>query len=96
MISVDVKTGEVTLWDSKYRTSETIIQESPTFTKEGPLTGALNEAEKAIKGSTLPQAIKDKAVQNLIDNTYTTNTVGAGNVKNSVTTKICNGKICGE
>lgn len=84
------------MWDSKYRSSETIIKESPTFTKEDPLTGALNEAERAINSSTLPQAIKDKALQNLGKNTYTTNTVGAGNVKNSVTTKICNGKICGE
>lgn len=61
-----------------------------------PLAGALKEAKEAIKSSTLPDDIQMKALQNLEKNTYTTNTVGAGNVKNSVTTKICNGKICGE
>ena len=58
---------------------------------------AREEAESAINDAIdLSPEIRNKALENLRNNTYTRNTVAAGNAKKSVSVKICNGKICGE
>ncbi|KTT59331.1 hypothetical protein SB8_05545 [Pseudomonas oryzihabitans] len=62
VISVDVKTGEVTLWDSKYRSGDVKLGESPTFTKDVSRNFAIAEAERAISESKLSDGIKNKSL----------------------------------
>ncbi|MFZ2161057.1 MAG: DUF637 domain-containing protein [Sideroxyarcus sp.] len=94
IISVDPKTGGVTLWDSKYRSGSTTIEQSPTYVKRETRAAAVSEAQRTISGSNLPQAVKDTALQNLEKGDYTTNTVGSGGAKNSYQVRYCNGKPC--
>ena len=95
VISVDTITGEVTLWDSKFRSGSTAIQESPTFTNSTTLNNARREAIEEIRASTLSDSIKSQAIQNIRNGTFNMNTVGAGNATNSVAIRLCNNKICG-
>ena len=92
IISVDIKSNEVTLWDNKYRTANTRIKDSPTF-KNTPtrLVNAKNDAIKAIEASNLPQPQKDIMKQNINKGNFTTATVGDGNGRNSVITIYRNG-----
>ena len=85
VISVNQKTGDVTLWDAKYRGSDVRIQESPTFAaKSDARANAINEAIETITNNkTLPPDIKQKAIANLQSNNIQTRTVGFGNAKNS-------------
>jgi Possible hemagglutinin (DUF637) len=94
VISVNPNTGEVLLWDGKFRSSPTTIEQSPTFANKGPLANAVQEARDAIDRSSLPQSVKDAATQNLKDGNFTTNTVGAGSVRNSVHVRYCDGNPC--
>ncbi|MDR2341604.1 MAG: hypothetical protein LBD84_00990 [Campylobacteraceae bacterium] len=95
IISVNTKTGEVTLWDSKYRSSTTAMQSSSTFTNPSAFNKAIRDAIKIIdKDTTLPANIKEQALKNLEKRNIITNTVGHGGAKNSVTVKLCNGKPC--
>lgn len=94
MISVNPITAEVTLWDTKYRSNPTNVGQSPTFANQGTLGNAVREAREAIEASNLPPAVKAQALENLKDGSYTTNTVGAGAVKNSVQVRYCSGKPC--
>ena len=94
VISVNPLTAEVTLWDTKYRSNPANIGQSPTFANQGTLGNAVREAREAIDASNLPPAIKDQALQNLDRLNFTTNTVGAGQVKNSVQVRFCSGKPC--
>ena len=84
IISVNKQTGQVTLWDSKYRSSPTYIKVSPTFTKTSTLGNAKQEAIEAVENSKLPVDIKNKALANLDDNNFRTVTTGAGAGRNSV------------
>lgn len=95
VISVNQKTGEVTLWDSKYRSNDVKISESPTFTIPRALENALQEAKDAVLRSKIDADLKDKILNNLDQGNYTANTAGAGLAKNSIQTKICNFRICG-
>jgi hypothetical protein len=52
LISFNKSTGRVTLWDAKWRGTQRAMQQSMTFRKHGPLTNALDEAEKIIRAST--------------------------------------------
>jgi filamentous hemagglutinin len=93
VISVDVNTGDVFLWDSKFRSGSVSIKSSPTFdVNSDALENALGQARDAIED--LPNALKDKALENLRQGNFTTNTVGAGNAKNSVPVRFCGGNPC--
>lgn len=95
VVSVNSIRGEVTLWDSKFRSSGQSILSSPTFTPQSnALTGALNDAEIAIRNSKLSPATRDQAIQNLRQGNFTTNTVGSGAAKNSTSVQFCNGSPC--
>lgn len=85
VISVNVKTGQVTLWDAKFRSNAVRIQPSPTFTPGSkPMNNALNEAITTLEANmSLPPNIKQQALDNLYNNIYRTRTVGMGNAKNS-------------
>lgn len=95
IISVDTKTGAVTLWDSKFRSSSTTINSSPTFAPgSSALANAVKQAETKIANSSLSPAMKDQAIQNLRAGNYNTATVGAGAVKNSVVVRMCGNNPC--
>jgi len=69
------------------------IKSSPTFdVNSDALENALRQARDAIED--LPNALKDKALENLRQGNFTTNTVGAGNAKNSVPVRFCGGNPC--
>ncbi|HWV14976.1 MAG TPA: hemagglutinin repeat-containing protein [Cellvibrio sp.] len=97
IISVDSVTGEVTLWDNKFRNNPGNIQQSPTF-KEGSnrLNEAIEEARIAIIMSDLPENIKQESLKNIRSGNYITNTVGDGSSKNSHHLAYCGYKPCGE
>jgi filamentous hemagglutinin len=95
VVSVNIKTGEVTLWDSKFRSGNSAIDQSSTFDPNGKaLPNALLDARKAIQSAKLPEPVRALAMQNLLQGNYKTNTVGAGQVRNSVPTKVCNHGAC--
>ena len=94
IISVNQKTGEVSLWDSKYRSTSTLIDQSPTYEKSNTRQNAVTEAVDAITRSNLSIELQDKALQNLRNGNYVTNTVGAGQVKNSVQVRYCGNRPC--
>lgn len=95
VVSVDVKTGDVTLWDNKFRSSTQSVPSSPTFAPQSnALNGAINQAMNDIDASSLPQSVKDTAIQNLRNGNFNANTVGSGAAKNSTPVKFCNGNPC--
>ena len=98
IISVDIKSNEVTLWDNKYRSGDVPIKDSPTF-KNTPtrLGNAKQQAWDAIDASNLPQSQKNIMKQNIDAGNFTTATVGDGNGRNSVITIYRNHKCvnCG-
>ena len=94
VLSVDTRTGDVIMWDSKYRSNPTNIGESPTFAVNSNRQAAVAKALEDLENSNLPREIKIKAMQNLEGGNFSTNTVGSGKVKNSVVAKYCNGKKC--
>jgi len=85
VISVNQKTGEVTLWDGKFRSRNQRIQPSPTFEPGSEtLKNAIKEAVTTIENNqTLPANIRKAALRNLELDKVTTRTVGFGNAKNS-------------
>ncbi len=95
VISVNRRTGEVALWDSKYRSANVRVQHSPTFAKttsaDGQVTDSdarafsIAQARETIGADqTLPPAIKQRALDNLSRGQIKTRTVGQGSAKNSV------------
>lgn len=84
IISVNKQTGQVTLWDSKYRSSPTYIKVSPTFTKTSTINNAKQEATEAVRQSNLPADIKNKALDNIRKDKFRSITTGAGAGRNSV------------
>jgi filamentous hemagglutinin len=94
IISVDVKTGQVTLWDSKFRSNAVPIKDSPTFTSPSTLNNAKREAKEYIEASSLPEPIRTQAWNNVNSGTFNMNTAGAGKVKNSIQIRWCNDKPC--
>jgi hypothetical protein len=82
---VNYKTGDVTLWDAKLHSTARRVQASETFTDPAKRGNAIQEAIEALDANTtLPQKIKDAAIQNLNLKIVKTRTVGFGNAKNSV------------
>lgn len=86
VISVNTKNGEVTLWDAKVRSADVNLQASSTFKASSPSRqNAINEAIRTIDNNkTLPESVRQKALQNLGQGNVQTRTVGFGNAKNSV------------
>ncbi|MCF0265690.1 DUF637 domain-containing protein [Acinetobacter guillouiae] len=93
IISVDVSTGKVFLWDSKYRSANSNLGVSPTFLDGPKRISAINEAQNTIRASNLPANIKLQAIDNLEKGTFTTYTVATGNSKNSIVFN-CINKVC--
>ena len=84
VISVNMKTGKVTLWDNKLRSRPGAIQPSPTFQKPSSFENAIREASETIKAdTTLPADIRAAALKNLEQQQVTTRTVGDGSARNS-------------
>lgn len=92
VISVNRRTGEVTLWDAKYRASSARIQHSPTFREDVPIRSnrptprqnALKQAEETLETDTsLPKPIRERALANVRTNRVRTRTVGFGAARNS-------------
>ncbi len=90
VISVNRRTGEVTLWDAKYRGSDVRILHSNTFKESdaplriNPRLKAIEQASSAIKADlTLPTDIRDKALRALEQKVINTRTVGYGHARNS-------------
>jgi hypothetical protein len=85
VISVNMRTGEVTLWDAKFRSANVAIQPSPTFAPNSPrLQNAINEAITTIQNNqALPASVRQAALRNLQQGNVTTRTVGFGNAQNS-------------
>ena len=94
VLTVNLKTAEVELWDSKFRQAPTSGKVSPTFTKEPALGKAIREARILVNESnTLPPKIKAMALQNLKKGNVTTYTVGQGGVKSSEIRKVIDSKL---
>ncbi|MBB3966757.1 hemagglutinin repeat-containing protein [Rhizobium metallidurans] len=95
VISVDVNTGEVFLWDSKFRNAFRPNKSSPTF-KPGStaLSKALAQAERTISSSNLSSQVRQTAMKNLTDGQFVANTVGTASVKNLVPLKFCDFNPC--
>jgi hypothetical protein len=74
-ISVHKETGEVMLWDSKYRSTSKTRDNSPTFEDGGTREKAVKRAIAYVQAATnLPPHIKELALAKLNDDTYTTTT----------------------
>lgn len=66
VVSVD-EGGNVALWDSKYRSGSSSLGASTTFTPGSTaLNDAVLKAQNDIENSALPQAVKDRAIQNSV------------------------------
>jgi filamentous hemagglutinin len=86
VISVDTRTGAVTLWDAKYRSENVKVGASTTFEAgKDARDNAIRQAIAAIRDNkTLSPEIRDKAVENLLADRVRTITTSFGNAKNSV------------
>jgi hypothetical protein len=89
LVSVNVKTGEVTLWDAKYRSNPANVGESPTFTNYTQTTR--QDAIDSIMNSNLDISIKQKAVLNLSTDNFKAITAGQGQVKQTIISVFKNG-----
>jgi hypothetical protein len=89
VISVDTRTGAVTLWDAKYRGENVRVGASTTFEAgKDARNNAIRQAIAAIRDDkTLSPEIRDKAEENLLARRIRTITTGFGKAKNSVSGK---------
>jgi RHS repeat-associated protein len=85
VISVNMRSSQVTLWDSKFRSAGVSVQPSPTFQPGiARLNNAVQEAIRTIQNNqTLPPNVRHNALNNLLNGQFRTRTVGAGNARNS-------------
>ncbi len=84
IITFNLRTKRVTLWDVKYRTAAVRLRPSRTFQKGTPArNNAIQQAYDAVQSSRLSNEDKVHASQSLDKRTFQTITVGAGNAKNS-------------
>jgi hypothetical protein len=83
VVSYNLRTKQVTLWDVKYRSASRTIRPSTTFAKDsGPLANAIRKARDGIRDSRLSPADKEAAL-NSLKAIFETRTIGAGKAKNS-------------
>ncbi|WP_081060254.1 filamentous hemagglutinin N-terminal domain-containing protein [Burkholderia territorii] len=95
IISVNSATGQVNLWDNKFRTDIRGLTPSATFANDSAaFESAVGQAKREILNSNLPSEIRQKALDNLNSGNFVTNTVGSGGLKNSVSIRYCGGKPC--
>jgi filamentous hemagglutinin len=87
VISVNAVTGDVTLWDAKWRSGPRNIKDSTTFAPDSrPRAQAIQEATYVItQNQSLSPGVKDAALRNLQFGNITTRTAGSGAAKNSRT-----------
>lgn len=84
VVSYNLKTKTVTLWDVKWRGSPRSIQRSRTFKHDSDaLANALEIAKRAINSSRLSEADKLAAWKSIEKGTFQTRTLGMGQSKNS-------------
>ena len=84
IISYNLETHVVTLWDVKFRTEPRRVNPSPTFRRNSrSLDSALAQADRAIRMSLLSPADKKLAIESIMQKTFQTRTLGAGNSRNS-------------
>ena len=93
IITVDLRTGDVGLWDSKFRSAVRSGEVSPTFAKPQNLHNAIKEARRYVLESQLPSDIKARALQNLRDGNVLTHTVGDGKVSSSQIRRVIDGEL---
>ena len=65
IISFNVNTGKVTLWDAKFRSAAQILKKSGTFLNPQNLANAIAEAKEAIEASSLSEANKERAMASI-------------------------------
>ncbi|MBB3138550.1 filamentous hemagglutinin [Rhizobium pisi] len=93
IVSVDINTGEIFLWDNKFRSSAQAVPSSPTFEPDSDaLRNALVQARNAVED--LPAALKNRVIQNLDEGNFVTNTAGSGSARNSTQVRFCGGNPC--
>lgn len=80
IITVNGKTGRVTLWDTKWRTNPTMIGPSKTFTPFAPTeANAIQQARNTLRDATyLPPELRNKAVDSLNQRTFNARSPGVG------------------
>jgi hypothetical protein len=85
VISVNIRSGRVTLWDSKFRSNPRRIDPTPTFAPQSSrLSNAIQEAIASLRGNTtLPVGVRDAALRELLAGRVRTRTTGAGSARNS-------------
>jgi hypothetical protein len=84
IISFNVTTGKVTLWDAKFRSAACILQKSKTFSVPKNLANAVAEAEEVINSSALSAENKARAIESLKTGNYNVFTAGEAYAPNSV------------
>ncbi|HEY9096781.1 MAG TPA: hypothetical protein VIN35_13630, partial [Hydrogenophaga sp.] len=96
VISVNPKTGEVILYDAKTYSSATNVQPSTTFAQDKPaLANARVQAERAVRAANMPPALKQQAIQNILNGNFTTRTTNQGMGGSSpIAVKFCGHSVC--
>ena len=93
IITVDLRTAAVELWDSKFRSAVRSGEVSPTFAEPQNLNNAIKEARDFVNRANLPPDIKAAAIQNLNAKNVTTYTVGSGRVTSSQIRRVIGGRL---
>jgi len=83
VVSYNLETKRITLWDAKYRGDAVGIAGSKTFTDKQRLSNALVKAKDAIYSSSLSAEDKAAAINSIKDKLFNTRTAGMGSAKNS-------------
>jgi filamentous hemagglutinin len=84
IITVNSKTGRVTLWDTKWRTNPTNIGPSKTFSNSRTLQNAVDQAERALDlADYLPSELRQKAIGSIDSHTFGAQTPGMGAARSS-------------
>jgi hypothetical protein len=84
IITVNSKTGRLTLWDTKWRTNPTGIGPSKTFSDAGRLQNAVDQALEALDDvDYLPPELKQKALDSIDSRTFGAQTPGMGAARSS-------------
>jgi hypothetical protein len=95
IISVNPRTGEVVLWDAKYRSADVSLAQSPTFAQRQAREAAVEQALQLIStNQSLSISAKTQALSNLRNGNFVTNTAGSGSLRNSIQVRYCNGNPC--
>jgi hypothetical protein len=88
VISVNMQTGQVTLWDSKYRSNPVTVQPSKTFTIKSRRDNAVKQAKDTLNADAesakpiLTKELYDKAIYSIDKNKFAALTIGMGKATN--------------